>query len=285
MCFMFLYICHIMNKLDPMPKLIKLTLLFLIASIYSVSAQGGFSHEIGVIVGPVAFQSDYGERNDLSTNAGNTGFGIGLVHYLNFSYRADCDCFNPDTYFNDHFKFRTELSYNRTKLNHFGKWVTPEKVANSVDAAQLKAMEGSTSVTNIGMQIEFYPWSIRDFTATTGSYGPFVSLGGQFSFYNPEVSSTLGKLSATTVHPKYWAPSDGKPHGYTNEGGSVWSIVSSVGTRYKLTPLSDLIIDLRAQYYYSNWVDGLNPDPAKYHENKANDWNIWLNFGYIYYLN
>jgi hypothetical protein len=33
----------------------------------------GFSHEIGIIAGPIAFQSDYGKRNDLKTNAGNTG--------------------------------------------------------------------------------------------------------------------------------------------------------------------------------------------------------------------
>jgi hypothetical protein len=26
----------------------------------------------------------------------------------------------PDTYFNDHFKLRSELSYNKTDLEHFG---------------------------------------------------------------------------------------------------------------------------------------------------------------------
>jgi hypothetical protein len=35
---------------------------------------------------------------------------------------------------------------------------------------------------------------------------------------------------------------------------------------------------------FSNWVDGLNPNPAIYKENKANDWLVWLNVGYIYYL-
>jgi hypothetical protein len=36
------------------------------------SAFDGFSHEIGIIAGPIAFQSDYGKRN-FKTNAGNTG--------------------------------------------------------------------------------------------------------------------------------------------------------------------------------------------------------------------
>ena len=269
-----------------MPKFVKLLLIIVIGNTFNSFAQAGFSHEIGLITGPVAFQSDYGERKDFETNLGNTGFGIGLVHFLNFAYRADCNCYTPETYFNDHFKVRSELSYNKTKLNHFGRWVTDAKIASSADAKKLAAMEGSTSITNIGMQLEFFPFSIRDFASTTGSFAPFISLGGQFSFYTPTAKSSLGKLGlVSTTFPKYLSPSEGEPFGFTNEGGSVWSIVTSVGTRYKLSPLSDLIVDMRVQYYFSNWVDGLNPNPILYPENKANDWNVWLNFGYIYYLN
>ena len=43
-------------------------------------AQFGFSHEIGAIAGPVAFQSDFGQRHNLDTNTGNTDSGIGLNH-------------------------------------------------------------------------------------------------------------------------------------------------------------------------------------------------------------
>ena len=63
----------------------------------------------------------------------------------------------------------------------------------------------------------------------------------------------------------------------------------SVGVRYKLSDLSDLMLDARWQYYFSNWVDGLNPSLANngsvpVPENKANDWIYWINLGYIYYL-
>lgn len=248
-----------------------------------VHAQFGFSHEIGIIAGPVAFQSDYGERHDLSTNAGNTGYGIGLIHYLNFSYRADCNCYTPETYFNDHFKLRTELSYNKTDLKNFGQWVTANKT--SIYADQLRAMRGSTAVTNIGMQLEYFPLSIRQFTSTIGSWAPFISLGGQFSFYNPKAWSTMGPLGTPlTTYPKYLVPSDGRPYGLSSESGTVWSVVSSVGTRYKLAPLSDLMVDLRFQYYFSDWVDGNNPNKALFKENKSNDWLVWFNVGYIYYL-
>ena len=251
---------------------------------FNLNAQfAGFSHEVGMITGPVAFQSDYGERYDFSTNAGNTGLGIGIVHYMNFSYTAECNCYTPHTYFNDHFKLRSELSYNKTELQHFGKWV--EKDNGSLGVEQLKAMRGSTEVFNAGMQLEYFPWSIRDFTATIGTFGPYVSLGAQYSFYKPEAYSLLGPLGTpATTFPKYLDPSDGRPHGYTTDSGHVWSIVSSIGTRYKLAPLSDLLVDLRMQYYFSNWVDGLNPDPTKYPENKANDWLVWFNVGYIYYI-
>ena len=103
-----------------------------------------------------------------------------------------------------------------------------------------------------------------------------------YNFYKPNVYTTTGNgvVSSLTMpwFPKYY---DG---GVNNEGGSTWSIVSSVGSRYKLTELSDLFVELRWQYYFSNWVDGVNPDQARFPENKVNDWNVWLNFGYIYYL-
>ena len=111
------------------PKNFIITLLLLFGLSNSVTAQFGFSHEIGAIIGPVAFQSDYGERHDFSTNIGNTGYGIGIIHYLNFSYKADCNCYTPETYFNDHFKLRSELSYNKTELQHFGKWVDPSRTS------------------------------------------------------------------------------------------------------------------------------------------------------------
>jgi hypothetical protein len=259
-----------------MPKYLIIISLLFFGLPNSANAQYGFSHEVGAIVGPVFFQSDYGERHDLKTNSGNSGYGIGIIHYLNFSYKADCNCYTPETYFNDHFKLRSEISYNKSKLRHYGEWVSEERKKLFND--QLRAMRGSTAVTNIGMQLEYFPLSIRDFTATVGSLAPFVSLGGQFSFYDPEASSTMGKLNTPATTPvKYYNATQ-------NEGGTVWSIVGSVGTRYKLAPLSDLMVDLRVQYYFSNWVDGLNPNPDVYKENKANDWLVWFNVGYIYYL-
>jgi hypothetical protein len=235
-----------------------------------------FAHELGVIAGATNFRSDFGERGNMETNLKNTGYGVGLIHYFNFAYRASCSCFTELTYFNDHFKLRSELSYYWGDLGHYGQWADRK----STSALFLREMKGTYEITNAGMQLEYYPMSIREFGAGGYTLSPFFALGLHYSFYSPNVYSTLGKLGSTeNTHPKYI---DGALEGTGNKGGAVLSTVASLGARYKIAPLSDLIFELRWQYYMNDWVDGLNPDPAIYQENIANDWIVWFNLGYVY---
>jgi len=273
----------------------KKILLLILTAFLSLEgfSQLGFSHEIGAITGPVAFQSDYGQNENFETNKGNTGIGIGLIHYINFAYRADCNCYTKDSFFNDHFKLRNEISWNRTNLNHFGEWVASDKT--SATARRLRGMSGVASVLDIGSQIEYFPYSIRDFAAGGYSFAPFISLGVHYNNYTPKASQDLSELTPLEIEitnntdpNTVIAGSPGKanyaifsPDSISTEQASTWSIVWSVGTRYKLTPLSDLMVDLRWQYYFSDWVDGLNHNAPS---DKNYDWNLWLNFGYIYYL-
>ncbi|WP_449404439.1 THC0290_0291 family protein [Hanstruepera neustonica] len=237
-------------------------------------SQLGFSHEIGAIVGPVQFRSDFGVRNNDETNFGNSGIGIGLIHYINFAYRADCNCYSTDTYFNDHFKLRSEISYNTTKLDHFGQW----QAGTSDNAERLRKHKGEANNFDIGMQLEYFPLSIRSFQAFSYRIAPFVSLGAHYTSYNPKASTTYG--TQTIADPNnFW--SHWEPGSINPDSGSTWSVVTSIGARYKLTKLSDLMLDLRWQYYFSDWIDGLNHQLSS---NKHNDWLVWLNFGYIYYL-
>ena len=266
-----------------MCNLKPLTVFFflLIIGIQSSFSQLGFSHEIGAIVGPVQFRSDFGVRNDEGTNYGNSGYGIGIVHYINFAYRADCNCYSTNTYFNDHFKLRSEISFNKTKLDHHGQWAD----GNSVDAAKLRGHTGEANNFDIGMQLEYFPLSIRDFMAFAYRFAPFVSLGIHYTSYNPKAYTNFmdpdtgivdGNINNAKNFWSAWEPGSIDP-----SKGSTWSVVTSVGVRYKLAPLSDLMLDLRWQYYGSDWIDGLNHQLSS---NKYNDWLIWLNFGYIYYL-
>jgi hypothetical protein len=258
-------------------------LLIIIVTAQMSFAQLGFSHEVGVISGPVAFKADYGLRSEFETNAGNTGFGIGIVHYINFSYQADCNCYTTDNYFNDHFKLRTEISYNKTKLEHFGEFVDPSRT--TIEAQRLRAHKGEANNLDIGMQIEYFPLSIRSFQGFGYKLAPFFSLGAHYVSFNPKVSTSFGDEVITNMSNFYspWYAQDPANHRIpiNVNGGNTWSVVSSIGVRYKISPIADLMLDLRGQYYFSDWVDGLNHD-LEY--NKYNDWLVWLNFGYIYYL-
>lgn len=275
-----------------MLKLKHLALSFCILIIsQAVNAQLGFSHEIGVIAGPVQFRSDFGSRNEAATNFGNSGYGVGIIHYINFAYRADCNCYTTDTYFNDHFKLRNEISYNRTNLDHHGFWVLPDKI--SVQADQLRAHEGVASNFDIGTQIEFFPLSIRSFQAFAYKIAPFISLGIHHTSFSPQASTTFNNpnpnaygdvFDSSNIY-SYWFDNytpGVDPYPIDVNGGSTWSTVASVGFRYKLTVLTDLMLDLRWQYYYSDWIDGLDHNWRNY--DRKNDWLVWLNVGYIYYL-
>lgn len=275
-----------------MLNLRHLALAFCLAfSLQSANAQLGFSHEIGVITGPLQFRSDYGERADTETNFRNNGFGFGIVHYINFSYRADCNCYTTDTYFNDHFKLRNEISWNKSNLEHYGKWVgtrtNPDGSVvprNTPEANQLRGHTGVAKNLDIGTQLEFFPLSIRDFQSFAYRLAPFVSFGVHYTHYTPEVETTyqnpnpdaIGDVTDPSNFYSLWEP------GSVNASpGNTWSLVGSTGVRYKVSKLADIMLDLRAQYYFDDWVDGLNHQLPS---NKNNDWLVWLNVGYIYYL-
>ena len=259
-----------------MIKLRIFTLLLLTVLPNISFSQLGISHEIGIIAGRVEFRSDYGQRGNTKNNLNNMGIGVAVVDYMNFSYT---DYLND--YFKEHFKVRSEISYSKTNLKHYGEWVE----GNSIGAKQLKAMRGSSQLANLGFQLEFYLKHIHDFENTIGSFNPYISIGPQISYYTATVSSELGELgNPITTYPKYLFPSDGRPHGYSNESKAVFSGTMNIGTRYKLTTMSDLVLDMRVQYFNSDWVDGLNPNKDLFKENKDNDWRTFVGLGYILYL-
>ncbi|CAA9196353.1 glutamate dehydrogenase [Flavobacterium collinsii] len=260
-----------------MLKPIVLT-LFAFLGISTLSTAQSLAHEVGIIFGPVTFQSDFGERNNLDTNLGNTGFGVGLVHFINFSSNS-----NGESFFTEHFKVRSELSFNNTKLNHFGEWT--EKKPQTLGVKQLKAMHGKSTVISFGSQLEFSPVKIHYYETSIGTFSPYVSLGFLVSYYTTEVSSELGQLGTPeTTFPKYLTPSDGRQFGYSSENGLVLSGTAGLGIHYKLGRMNDLMFETRFQVFNSDWVDGLNPNKKIYKENKSNDSQIWFNVGYIQYL-
>ena len=271
---------YIFDKHRPMYKLMnKKVFSFVVGLIFVLQlahAQASFSNEIGAYVGPAAFYSDYGERGDSETNFGNVGFTIGLVHYMNFSYTSGYDIYSPLNYVKDHFKIRNEISYTNVNLEHFGRFVAPERT--SLTAQQLRGMRGETTVFSLGSSIEFYPLSIKAFESNGPKISPHIGVGIHYSFYTPRAFSTLGELGDPAITPEKFIDA------FTNESGSAISLVGSIGGRYKLSPLEDLLIQAKWQFFFSDFVDGLSPDETRFPENRANDWMFFIQVGYIFYL-
>lgn len=271
-----------MSKKQPlimlnMKRLALCICLFAISQI--ASSQIGLSHEIGVVAGPVQLRSDFGLRGNTKTNLKNSGFGVGIVHYLNFYNIAQ---YSPNNYFSDHFKLRNEISYNKSQLEHHGSLVDPSK--NSPDANKLRGHTAVASNVNVGTQLEFFPLSIRAFEAFDYTFMPYASLGVNYTLYTPTVKTTyanpnplaVGDVTNPTNFYSGWAPGS-----VDTSQGNTFSLTGSIGLRYKLGRVSDLVLDLKGQYYLSDWIDGLNHNLPS---NKSNDCLIWLNVGYIFYL-
>lgn len=245
-------------------------LLFFLGRTDGYSQVGMVGQEIGIVAGPVAYYTDYGLRYNLETNTSNTGIGIGLVYYLNFAFCADCNYNRKYSYFNDHFRVRAEIDYHQGTLNHFGELArNPGPMYE-----RLRAMTGEVKVYEIGAHLEYYPLSIRDYTAFAYPFSPFASLGFNFVGFDPHATSSLGPLEENLFH-----TFEG---GIDLSGGSTWSVVLGVGTRYKIGVFSDLVMNLQWRYYDTDLLEGLDHDNP---QNKFNDTMFWLNVGYIYYLN
>lgn len=252
-----------------MPKYILIYCLFFLGVCGISNAQGGRTYqEIGIMAGPVFFQSDFGARDTFKNYYKNNGFSIGAFYYLssisNYGQLAE------------NFKLRLEASYMSCNLNHYGQYVDSDSQSNFTK--QLRAMRGNVETLNLGLQVEYYPFKTDDYNRGS-TFSPYISAGAQISNYTSNVYSTLGQFGLPSVTPIKYKDS------FKNESGIAPSLTTSIGSRYLLTDYSALIIDARIQYYFSDWVDGLNPDKNIYTENKANDWSTTINFGYIYYFN
>jgi hypothetical protein len=235
---------------------------------FSNAQKLGFFGEIGISAGPVFFQSDYGQRDVFKNYIQNNGFSVTGSYFLT----PDHDYHD----FREHFRFRFDLSYMNCELQHYGRWVEPWKT--NTFAQQLRAMRGEVTTLGLGTQVEFYPWKTEETRNDRRQFYPYLSLGGQVANYTSKATSLLGPMGSAVATPDKYI------NGFRNDTKVVGAVSTSIGTRYLLDDYHALFIDARVQYYFSDWVDGLNPDRRIYDENKANDWISSVSVGYIYYF-
>lgn len=259
------------------PKLRKnlAILLFVIFAILPAKSQH-FTHDIGFHVGTATIQTDYGARDNYLSSYGNSSISLSFTHTLHF--------FNKDLRWNyDHkiwsyLALRSELNIiTNGKFEHHGPYV----LGNTPMARDLREMSGSTSITNLGFQLEYYFKNLRDFMYPWSSteWNPYVLLGFQYSKYNNSLSSTQGDWRQDiTVLPEKWRT----PGAIDIGKGNTFGVTFGGGVRYKLNSNIDLNGQFNWQFFLSDSVDGLQ---ASVDENKNNEWLINLQFGVIYHLN
>lgn len=262
---------HIIKIITPL----LIVSLFVLPS-HSQKVRSERSHEIAAAFGMSNYTTDYGARYNTDSNiTKNYGIGFGIIHYLTFTnYRYRWN--HQISYWAQHFKIRSELSYHSAPLEHYGKWI---KIIKGVNGEKLRAMHGKARTWNLGSAIEYHFVDINDFASRRNpnlKWSPYISLGAMVNFYNPTISTRYGdgdwKADYSLLFPKWAGPDRAR-----DSRGITMSATLGVGTRYKLSEYSDFFIESRHQYFFSNWVDGLNArdDVA----NKFVDWLIWLHVG------
>ena len=137
-----------------MPRTKLIYFIFLLGLFnFAHSQKGKPLQEIGVMTGPVFFQSDFGARNEFKNYYKNNGFSFGIFYYLS--------ALNNSSAISEKVKLRIEASYMTTNLNHYGKYVDNNN--NSLFTQQLRAMRGTVETLNAGLQLEYYPWKTDDY--------------------------------------------------------------------------------------------------------------------------
>ena len=248
-----------------MPKKI-ITLLVVLICYSSVKAQYGRTYqEFGIMAGPVFFQSDFGARGEIENAIKNVGISVGVFYYISLN--------NNRSSFADNFKIRLEASFMKVQLQHYGKYVE----ANSDFARKLRGMNSTVKAGNVGVQLEFYPFKTDDYSNAT--FSPYISAGTQLTNYSVKAYSKLGPIGTPLTTPNKYI------EGFKSDSGFAISATASIGFRFKLADYHAIIVDGRLQYYFSDWIDGMNPDNEIYKENKTNDYSATLNIGYVYYFN
>lgn len=247
-------------------KLFFFVIFFYIIN-FSYSQYTGY--ELGVLVGPVQMRSDFGLRQDKDTNTGNIGFGAGIMLDINPKWWGHRRDYGYDIY--DHIKFRADLSYNKTDLKHYGRYVAASN--QGVEADKLRAQRGESKNYNAGIALEYYFLSLKGYSYPFFKVSPYFILGGQFTHSQP--GSNVN--SASDIYADWGISS------INTDTFNTFAINTGVGTRFKINKYSDFLVEAKFQFFSSDWIDGLNHDFGDF--NKNNDSLIWLSFGYVYYLN
>ena len=253
-----------------LPNIFAVLLFFFFVNSHS---QTNTSHELGVNFGIASFQTDMGLSTEFAA-ANQASMAFGISYYLKF-FGSQYNWRSGSSYFGQHFKLKTELSYiNNTNINFEGE--VGESIQEKVDN-----MKAQVKLYNAGLNLEYYFLELEDYSSfyrSSGSINPFVTVGIHYSYSQPDI--LVSDVSLKGQEEPYTQLIDKWQEGaiFLDEE-SIFSATAGVGVRFGLDRI-DFSLEGRYQYYFSDVVEGLNApdDPG----NKNNDTMVYINAGIIY---
>lgn len=248
-------------------------LILLFGILFWVKANGQhITNDIGFFTGNTTILSDYGAKGDFESLFSGAGVSFSVVHYMHFFNTSNRWNSSGSGAFNN-LMVKTEATFFSTQLEHTGKWVDPSKT--SLIANQLRAMKGSVSIINIGLQLEYYMRDLESFITPYSdmNLNPYITFGVNYALYSNtlEYDETLGLPTKYTL-----------PNALDIGSGSALNFTIGLGTRYNLTEKIDLAAQFQAQIFLTDGLDGVQPDVV---ENQGNDFITIFQVGIIYNLN
>lgn len=258
-----MYICTL-TKIFSMFQKTFLLLTSILSFAFAKAQSGDYYQEIGIMTGPVYFQGDFGESGSAENITKNVGASGSFVYYVALN--------NNNGGLERNLKVRFDVTLMSVTMKHYGKYAE----SNTVFGEKLRAMQSDVKVSNVGFQLEYYPFELDDYGG--GNFTPYIATGFQLNSFSANASSSLGSIgNSNTVPAKY-------VDGFKDSSGIAFSMTGALGVRYKVSPSGAVVLEGQFKYYFSDWIEGMNPEPKIYKENKNNDFSGTLQIGYIYYL-
>ncbi len=248
-------------------KLFKTLLVaFLFIAFINTNAQNTIvNSEVGVFLGPVFMQTDFGESGEFSSDTNNVGFDFGVAYIMDFTEsRYNSKFF---TWMSEHYKQRFEISFSKTNLEHNN---APVESSNEVTAAKFKGMTGEVKLFNFG---GFGEWYFMNLNKTSSKLEPYFLTG---------ISYTSSKVSFDFENGNPYNAIDfsSNSNDLSNDMNTI-SFTYGLGVRYKLDNV-DLVAEGRLQSFNSDDIDGLTPQGSG---NENNDSQVLFKIGAIFHLN
>ena len=287
---------QLFNKINMIKKLfLFITLTLLLTTKSNAQRRFIYQHELGAEAGISNFQSDFVAKGPFDGKATVNGFVLNANHYLHILPRR----YGVSPIYR-HTILKTSLGINFSTFDNtaYGTGDKPlkpyDKTPNEILLARLSS---KTTIISLDNELQFYYRDIVRFLHRYNRYrnkskvNPYVSVGLGIHYFNTtptydqEAINNQAGWNQTpganngTGDPGY--PDNYKSSFIAKKNTVTLSGNLAFGARYKASPSYDLVTQINIKYYFSDWVDGVNPELSS---NMAHDFNSVISIGFVYHV-